>query len=81
MKQLFLTPKKEIDTEKLVEQKMYLNNLEEKKLKTVSNNEVIKIDKLQSKTFSISEQLDKLNKKDDIDKNVIKNNIIFALML
>ncbi|MAR21960.1 MAG: DNA polymerase III, subunit gamma and tau [Flavobacteriales bacterium] len=66
--------KKEIDTEKLAEQKMYLNNLEEKKLKTVSNNEVIKIDKLQSKTFSISEQLDKLNKKDDIDINVIKNN-------
>ena len=71
---VFNSKKKEIDTEKLAEQKMYLNNLEEKKLKTVSNNEVIKIDKLQSKTFSISEQLDKLNKKDDIDKNVIKNN-------
>ena len=66
--------KKKIDTEKLAEQKIYLNNLEEKKLKTVSNNEGVKIDKLQSKTFSISEQLDKLNKKDDIDINVIKNN-------
>ncbi len=69
-----IAKEKKIDTEKLTEQKTYLSNLQEKNLKTVSNNKGVKIDKLQSKTFSISEQMGKLNKKEDIEINVKKNN-------
>ena len=66
---------KKIDTEKLTEQKTYLNKLEETSLnlKTASNNEGVKIENLQSKTFSISEQMGKLNKEEDIEINVTKN--------
>ena len=73
MKHLFLNTKKEIDTEKLTQQSTYLNK-EKENIKSISNNEAIKLDQLKSKTFSIAEQMGKLNKEDDIDKNVIKNN-------
>ena len=72
--EILIHKKKKIDTEKIAEQKIYPNNLEEKKINTTSNNEGFKIEKLQSKTFSISEQMGKLNKDEDIETNVTKNN-------
>ena len=65
---------KKIDSEKLTQQNTYPNKLEKENIKSISNNEGVKIDKLQSKTFSISEQMGKLNKDEDIEINVTKNN-------
>ena len=49
-------------------------NGEKTNLKSVSNNKGVKTDKLKSKTFSISEQIGKLNEEEDVEINVIKNN-------
>ena len=70
-----LNPKeKKIDSEKLTQQNTYLNKKEKENIKSISNNEGIKLDQLKSKTFSIAEQMGKLNKEEDVEINVTKNN-------
>tara|TARA_Y100001933_G_scaffold24841_1_gene20989 strand:+ start:4096 stop:5865 length:1770 start_codon:yes stop_codon:yes gene_type:complete len=66
--------KKKIDTEKLTQQNTYLNKIEKANIKSISNNEGVKLDQLKSKTFSIAEQMGKLNKEEDVEINVTKNN-------
>ena len=68
------TKEKKIDSEKLTQQNTYLNKKEKENIKSISNNEGVKLDQLKSKTFSIAEQMGKLNKEEDVEINVTKNN-------
>lgn len=68
------TKEKKIDSEKLTQQNTYLNKKEKENIKSISNNEGVKLDQLKSKTFSIAEQMGKLNKEEDVEINVAKNN-------
>ena len=68
------TKEKKIDSEKLTQQNTYLNKKEKENIKSISNNEGVKLDQLKSKTFSIVEQMGKLNKEEDVEINVAKNN-------
>ena len=68
------TKEKKIDSEKLTQQNTYLNKKEKANIKSISNNEGVKLDQLKSKTFSIAEQMGKLNKEEDVEINVTKNN-------
>ena len=65
---------KKIDSEKLIQQNTYLNKIEKTNLKSISNIEGVKLDQQKSKTFSIAEQMGKLNKEEDVEINVTKNN-------
>ena len=64
---------KKIDSEKLTQKNTY-NKIEQANIKSISNNEGVKLDQLKSKTFSIAEQMGKLNKEEDVEINVTKNN-------
>ena len=68
------TKEKKIDSEKLTQQNTYLNKKEKENIKSISNNEGVKLDQLKSKTFSIAEQMGKLDKEEDVEINVTKNN-------
>jgi len=65
---------KKIDSEKLTQKNTYDNKIEQANVKSISNNEGVKLDQLKSKTFSIAEQMGKLNKEEDVEINVTKNN-------
>ena len=65
---------KKIDSEKLTQKNTYDNKIEQANIKSISNNEGVKLDQLKSKTFSIAEQMGKLNKVEDVEINVTKNN-------
>ena len=70
-----LNPKqKKIDSEKLTQKNTHDNKIEQANIKSISNNEGVKLDQLKSKTFSIAEQMGRLNKEEDVEINVTKNN-------
>lgn len=68
------TKQEKIDSEKLTQKNTYDNKIEQANIKSISNNEGVKLDQLKSKTFSIAEQMGKLNKEEDVEINVTKNN-------
>ena len=68
------TKNKKIDSEKLTQKNTHDNKIEQANIKSISNNEGVKLDQLKSKTFSIAEQMGKLNKEEDVEINVTKNN-------
>jgi len=68
------TKDKKIDSEKLTQKNTHDNKIEQANIKSISNNEGVKLDQLKSKTFSIAEQMGKLNKEEDVEINVTKNN-------